>query len=173
MMETLELLKQRPWWEYLGEDVQKLLSTSEFLYHAVEEWKINLPGSEEKFYDYSFVVFPAAKAYEGFLKKMFLDMGFITEEDYFGKHFRIGKALNPSLPKELRKLSVYEKIVVSCGSETLADQLWETWRLCRNLPFHWFPNEKNSISLAEAGERIQMIINAIDEAFKGCKIEIS
>lgn len=171
-METLEQLKERSWWKYLGEDVQKLLSTSEFLYRMVEGWGMDLPeeGKKEKFYDYSFIVFPAAKAYEGFLKKMFLDMGFITEEDYFGKHFRIGKALNPSLPKELRNQSVYGKIVKNCNSEVLADQLWETWRLCRNLPFHWFPNEKNSITLEEAGERINMIINAMDEAFKGCKL---
>ena len=118
-----------------------------------------------------FVVFPAAKAYEGFLKKLFLDLKFITEEDYYGKHFRIGKALNPSLPKELRREGVYDKIVQFCQGHTLADKLWDTWRLSRNLTFHWFPNEKNAITLTEAGERIEMIIGAIDEAFKECKIK--
>ena len=170
LMETLKQLESRSWWKYLGEDIQKLLSTSEFLYDVVESWGADLPGGKEKFHDYSFVLFPAAKAYEGFLKKMFLDMGFITEEDYFGKHFRIGKALNPSLPRELRNESVYDKIVNYCRGEALADHLWETWRLCRNLIFHWFPNEKNAITLPEARQRMEMIINAIDEAFEGCKI---
>jgi len=32
----------------------------------------DLPGGKREFHDYSFVVFSAAKAYEGFLKKMFL-----------------------------------------------------------------------------------------------------
>lgn len=46
-------------------------------------------------------------------------MGFITEEDYFGKHFRIGKALNPSLEKEIREREgVYDKIVVNCGGRS-------------------------------------------------------
>jgi len=169
-METLEQLEQKPWWGYLGEDVQKLLSTSEFIYGVVEGWGGDLPGGKNRFHDYSFVVFPAAKAYEGFLKKLFLDLGFITEDDYFGKHFRIGKALNPSLPRELRNESVYRKIVKYCRGHALADQLWETWRVCRNLTFHWFPNEKNAITLFEAKERLEMIMESISAAFEGCKI---
>lgn len=171
-METLEELQLKSWWEYLGEDIQKLLLTSNFIYKAVESWGVDLPGGQEKFNDYSFVVFPAAKAYEGFLKKLFLDLGFITEEDYFGKHFRIGKALNPSLPKELRNESVYDKLIKYCGGRDLADHLWETWRVCRNLTFHWFPNEKNAVSLDEARQRIDMIVDAIDESFSGCKIRV-
>ncbi len=158
------------WWGYLGRDLQKLLETSMYLISVVQSWGADLPGPEKEFDDYAFVVFPAAKAYEGFLKKMFLDLKFITEEDYYGKHFRIGKSLNPSLPKEIRKEEVYGKLVNYCGGKTLADNLWETWRICRNLTFHWFPNEKNSITLSEAVERVNMIISAIDEAFKECKI---
>ena len=156
-------LKTRHWWEYIGKDLQDLLLESNLLLAKMQEYK-------EDFGDYSFVVFPAAKAYEGFLKKLFLSLGLITEEDYYGKHFRIGKALNPSLPKELEKENVYGKLVQFCQSHTLADKLWETWRLCRNLTFHWFPNEKNAITLPEAGERIEMIIDSIDEAFTECKI---
>jgi len=113
-METIEQLEKRSWWGYLGSDLQKLLSTSEFIYRAVESWGADSPGGKREFSDYSFIVFPAAKAYEGFLKKLFFDLGFITEEDYYGKHFRIGKALNPSLPKELRHNGAYDKIVSRC-----------------------------------------------------------
>jgi hypothetical protein len=171
-METQEQLKRRVWWQYLGEDLQRLLITSEFIYGVVESWGADLPGGRKEFHDYSFVVFPAAKAYEGFLKKLFLDLKFITEEDYYGKHFRIGKALNPSLPRQLRREGVYDKIVHFCQEHALADKLWDTWRLSRNLTFHWFPNEKNTITLTEAGERIEMIIKAIDQAFDECKINI-
>ena len=73
-METQEQLEKRPWWGYLGEDLQKLLITSEFLYGVVESWGADLPGGKKEFHDYSFVVFPAAKAYEGFLKKLFLEL---------------------------------------------------------------------------------------------------
>ncbi len=170
-METFQKLEQKPWWEYLGADIQKLLLTSEFIYKTVKSWGGDLPGEKERFHDYSFVVFPSAKAYEGFLKKMFLDMGFINEDDYYGKHFRIGKSLNPSLSKELRNESVYDKIIEFCNGKELADHLWETWKVSRNLLFHWFPNEKNAVSLSEARERIDMIVNAIDGAFEECKIK--
>jgi len=171
-METIEDLKGRHWWKYIGEDLQKLISTSEFMYRVVEGWGADLPGGKKEFNDYSFVVFPAAKAYEGFLKKLFLDLGFITEDDYFGKHFRIGKALNPSLPKDLRREGVYDKIVQHCQGHKLADALWNAWRLSRNLTFHWFPNEKNAITLAEAGQRVEMIIDAMDQAFAECPLEL-
>src|SRR4030042_1779085 len=169
-MESLESLEKKVWWSYLGEDLQKLLKASEFIQSSVKSWGADLPGGKREFDDYSFVVFPAAKAYEGFLKKMFLDLKFISEDDYYGKRCRIGKALNPSLPKDLRREGVYDKIVKYCGGAGLADTLWETWRQSRNLVFHWFPNEKNAISLTEAGERIGMIIKAIDAAFAECKI---
>src|SRR4030043_1991920 len=159
-----ESLEQKAWWGYIEADLKELFKESQKLSAITSGW-------EEKFHDYAFVVFPAAKAYEGFLKKLFLDLGFITEEDYYGKHFRIGKALNPSLPKELRREGVYDKIVQYCQGEGLAEKLWEAWRLSRNLTFHWFPNEKNAITLAEAGERVEMIIDAIDQSFKECKIK--
>lgn len=107
--------------------------------------------------DYSFIVFPAAKAYEGFLKKLFLNKGFITEDDYYGKRFRIGKALNPYLEKEIREESVYDKVVEYCGGKALADFFWETWRQCRN-----------TVTLPEARQKLEMIIKAIDEALKEC-----
>ena len=48
-METLEQLKEKSWWGYLGEDLQKLLGTSEFIYRVVEGWGVDLPGGREKF----------------------------------------------------------------------------------------------------------------------------
>ena len=101
-------LKQKVWWEYLEADLQGLLVESQLLVQKVGLW-------EERFHDYSFVVFPASKAYEGFLKKLFLDLGFITKDDYYGKRFRIGKVLNPQLEAYLRKKeSVYDRIVNFC-----------------------------------------------------------
>src|SRR3972149_6448102 len=157
-------LENRVWWGYLEEDLQELLSEAELLDSKVDKWGV-------PFHDYAFIVFPAAKAYEGFLKKLFLDLGFITEDDFYGKRFRIGKALNPSLEANLRQESVYDKLVHFCGGPSLADKLWETWKLSRNLVFHWFPKEKNAITLPEAKDRLGMIIDSLDASFKECKIE--
>ncbi len=169
-MEALENLEDRVWWNYVESDIQELLYESQLLLRTLKGMGADLPGARREFHDYSFVVFPAAKAFEGFLKKLFLDLGFITDEDYFGKRFRIGKALNPSLEKEIRREGVYDKIVDHCQGKEVAEKLWETWKESRNVIFHWFPNEKNAINLLEAEERIKMIVDAIDTSFRGCKI---
>ncbi|MGD8744020.1 MAG: hypothetical protein PVJ52_00305 [Candidatus Woesebacteria bacterium] len=178
-------LKDHPWWDYLHEDLRELLWQSLALIEVVEKWekeehhigmrkkaKDKISATSKHFHDYSFVVFPAAKGYEGFLKTLFLDLGFIKEDDYYGKRFRVGKALNPHLDKRYRKKeSVYDKMVDFCGGTDLADVLWRAWKKCRNILFHWFPNEKNAISFKEAKGKVGIILNAMDEAFKECKME--
>ncbi len=158
-------LPEKAWWNYIGEDLQKLFLLAQFLNRKSVNWS-------GKFCDYSFVVFPAAKAYEGFLKKLFLDLGFISEDEYNSKHFRIGKALNPSLEERIRaKEGVYDKIVEYCQGPALADKLWQTWKEARNQIFHWFPHQQNMITIKEAENKLSMIITATDLAFAECKIK--
>ena len=45
----------------------------------------------DKISDYSFIVAPAAKAYEGYLKEFFLKVGVISQEDYESDRFRVAK----------------------------------------------------------------------------------
>lgn len=164
-------LESRVWWNYIEEDLQELLVASEFLANVVKSWGGDMPSGSKVFHDYSFVVFPAAKAYEGFLKKVFLDLGFITNEDYHGKRFRIGKALNPFLEKRLRaKESVYDKLTNHCGGKELADKLWNAWSSGRNVVFHWFPDEIKAVSFDEAIKKVEMIVDAMDDCIKGCKL---
>jgi len=155
--------ESKSWWGSLDKDIKELFSESIFLSEIT-------PSLDKQFHDYSFIVFPAAKAYEGFLKKVFLERGFITKEDYSGKRFRIGKALNPSLDKRFKNESVYLKVVNFCGGNKLADKMWDTWKNCRNLLFHWFPNEKNAIDFDEANTRLTEIFDTVDEVYLGCKI---
>jgi hypothetical protein len=138
---------------------------SQYLYDEVGDWKMT-------FHDYSFVVFPAAKAYEGFLKKLFLDMRFMSEREYYGKRFRIGKALNPQLAKrgDMKK-GVYNKLVGFCGDENVPGVLWDTWKKSRNTLFHYFPKEQNAINYEESGKRLQLVVSAIDQIFTTCKIK--
>lgn len=158
-------LQDQPWYDYLEEDLRELLEESFELIDKVPSW-------QDGFHDYSFIVFPAAKAYEGYLKKLFLDLGFIGQEDFYGRHFRIGKALNPQLEQKFREAeSVYDKLVIFSGDKNLADLLWDTWKTCRNLVFHWFPDEKRAINFEEAKARIEKVINAIDVSYRECKMK--
>lgn len=162
-------IENKPWWSYLPEDLQESLNLSLYLADISSNWS-------KKFHDYSFIVFPAAKAYEGFLKKLFLDLKFISEADYRGKHFRIGKALNPDLEKRFKDDDdwVYEKLISYCNnSPDLPDKLWRTWKEARNVIFHWFPDERNVISHNDATEKLLMIIDSIDSVFTACRVDLS
>lgn len=159
------ILESHPWWNYIQRDMQELLTESEILVENVGKWK-------HKFHDYAFVVFPAAKAYEGYLKMLFLDLGFITEEDYYGKRFRIGRALNPALePRFRERESVYDKLVHFCHGEELPKALWEMWKKGRNMSFHWFPDERNAITFPEAKDLVHEIFATMDLAFQECKMK--
>lgn len=159
-------LENKSWWNYLEPDLRKFLTESTIILSKTKHWP-------EEFHDYSFIVFPAAKAYEGFLKKLFLDMNFISKEDYLGKRFRIGKSLNPNLDKNHQDEAwVYDDLERFSGGKELPDLLWETWKKSRNLAFHWFPGEANNLTLPEAEMRLDMIIEAIDEVFSACSVKL-
>lgn len=158
-------LTQKPWWSYLDESQQDLLSQSVKLLQREED------GTLDSFHDYSFIVFPAAKAYEGFLKKLLFDLQIINEYQYKGRHFRIGKALNPSIEDHLKDGDwIYENLKSECSESTPQD-LWEAWKTCRNAISHWFPGHQNMLSLPEARERVELIVSTIDKAFVECNIK--
>jgi len=74
--------------------------------------------------DYSYVVFPIAKAYEGFLKQYFYDLGFIDYMTYSDRRFRIGRVLNPDVsPSRQDEFWMYGRLAQMCGAG-LARGLW-------------------------------------------------
>ena len=125
-------------------------------FHLLEHVKAH----KDEFSDYSFIVFPFAKAYEGYLKGFFLDKGLISRDDFYSRHFRIGKAMSPSLGARLRPGSVYKKICDRFGCD-LSEEIWQTWKKGRNEVFHYFADNVKALSLAEAEERIQMILKTV------------
>lgn len=111
--------------------------------------------------DYSFLVFPAAKAYEGFLKQYLYDLGLIQETQFRGKNFRIGRALNPDVPAHQRdQWWLFDDVAQRCGP-AIARQLWNTWLECRNQVFHFFPHEVKPLTLSKALEKLALVESAI------------
>jgi hypothetical protein len=115
----------------------------------------------QQFQDYSFLVFPFAKAYEGFLKQVFLDIRFISEHDYNSDHFRLGKVLSPNLVYKLGSQSVYQRVCDTVGKD-LAEKIWTTWKIGRNQVFHYFPHNLRSLSYIEAENIIREIIKTME-----------
>ena len=126
---------------------------------------------KEKLFDYSFIVMPAAKAYEGFLKQLFFDLKLISKWELEEDYFRVGKALNPELEhiKKLKKECLYDEISEKC-SETTAELLWQTWKKCRNRLFHYFAKEQQAFTLQEAEERLNQVVKTIEIAFMECGV---
>lgn len=115
--------------------------------------------------DFSFLVAPIAKAYEGFLKDFFLKIGIINDNDYESNRFRVGKTLNPSL--RYKHFSVYQRLSeYHEKGEELAETLWDAWKFGRNEIFHYFPNNYKNLSKNEAEDRIGLVLRAIINAGK-------
>jgi hypothetical protein len=155
---------QFPWFEQLEQDQQDLIKLSEYLYEREGMSQVQLS-------DYGFVVFPIAKAYEGFLKQYLFDLSLISQHTFESNRFRIGRAMNPDIRENQQdEFWLYDDLEQMCGA-TVAKDLWNTWLLCRNRVVHFFPLETHRIPLKTAGEKIEMVLNTIDMAYQ-CKVEL-
>jgi hypothetical protein len=152
------------WWKYMDEPMRDLMLESfHLLGHAAQD----LPEGN---HDYSYAVFPAAKAYEGFLKKLFLDLKLINKRQYAGDRYRIGRSLNPHLPKRYQWDWVFVKLTQVCGGEIIPLRMWETWKLARNKIFHYFPGSQEVVSLNQARGLIDSITTSMEKSLSGCKL---
>lgn len=116
------------------------------------------------FTDFSFILFPVSKAYEGFLKRYLLENDLIAPEAYKSRKFRIGKAINPDIsPSHRDEHWVYDDIVRVCG-EGLARDMWQAWLECRNRVFHYFYDEDNVFSLTDIEEMIAQVLQVMATA---------
>ena len=154
--------KDSPLWNYLNDDIRGLIIDGENL--------LDLPRDrEQKVSDYSYLVFPFAKAYEGFMKKLFLDMKIIDEKDFYGDEIRVGRILSPRYRK-----SHAREFNRTCLKETkavdLADDLWATWHRGRNRVFHYFPHNFRRLNYEEALDIIQEIGSRMEEAIVECDL---
>lgn len=145
-------------WEYLPQPQKDLILEGEYLMNDV------IKHQSYQFKDYSFLIFPYAKAYEGFLKELFKDIKFISHLDYISDHLRLGKLMSPNLMGRLGDRSLYKKIKEAV-SQDLAEHIWQTWKLGRNQIFHYFPHNLKAVSYQEAEKIIAEIVKTMEETY--------
>ncbi len=150
--------KHKKFWEYLSQSQKDLIQEGGYLLNDI------IKNQSYQFKDYSFLIFPYAKAYEGFLKELFKDTKLISHLDYISDHLRLGKLLSPNLVGRLGDRSLYKKIKEKTSAE-LADQIWQTWKVGRNQVFHYFPHNFKAVSYQEAEQIITQLINTMEEAY--------
>ena len=146
-------------WLFFSPQEQMLYEDGMFLLHDAYVHQDQEPT------DYSYVVFPFAKLYEGFLKDYLLQLGIIFQKDYNSDHFRIGKVLSPHLVRRLGSRSAFGQLEQKYG-QNLPQLLWRAWKEGRNLIFHYFPHNFQTLSKKQAESSITLLIHAMEEAVK-------
>jgi len=157
------IARDSPLWSYITPEVRDLIEDGEIVLNFVYE---NKESSKSQISDYSFIVFPFAKAFEGFLKRFFWDAGLITEDEYFSDEIRIGRLLNPDYEDNS---SIYRKI---CGGKKVPEKLWKAWKSGRNLVFHYFPHNFRKLTYDEALDLINEIISSMEDVVSSCSIKV-
>lgn len=146
-------------WKYLSQFQKDLILEGDYLMNDI------IRNGKYSFKDYSFLVFPYAKAYEGFLKQLFKDIGFISHLDYISDHLRLGKLMSPNLVGRLGQRSLYRKIQDTV-SQDLAERIWSTWKVGRNQIFHYFPHNFKAITFEEAEQTVNNIIQTMEITYE-------
>jgi hypothetical protein len=146
-------------WQFLSPQEQMLYNDGVFL---LEDSKKDINPEPT---DFSYLVFPFAKLYEGFLKDYFLTLGIISRRDYESNHFRIGKVLSPNLIRRLGRRSAYGQIQARFGID-LANKLWIAWKEGRNQVFHYFPQSYRTLTHTQAEQAIDLILQTMELAVK-------
>lgn len=143
-------------WQFLRPEERALARDGTHLIEDRREHTISLS-------DYSYLVFPFAKLFEGFLKDLFLSLSIIDYRQYTSDHFRIGKVLSPNLVRRLGAKSAYGQLRARFGDE-LAASLWNIWKRGRNLVFHYYPHNYRSLDEREAKELVEQIVSSMEHA---------
>lgn len=156
------ILRTSDFWQYLSQNQKDLLIEGRYLMNDI------IKDQAFQFKDYSFLVFPFAKAYEGFLKQLFKDTKMISHLDYISDHLRLGKLMSPNLIGRLGDRSLYKKIK-DRSSADLAEKIWNVWKIGRNQIFHYFPHNLKAISFNEAEKIVEEILRTMEEAFNKLK----
>lgn len=157
---SLQDLHQKDWFQSLPTEQKELFQQSFILLEDTNY-------IQKTFYDYSFIVMPAAKAYEGFIKDLLFFLGLITKKRHQGNQFRVGKALNPNLAQEdpNKFEALYDDLARISNSDEVPKKLWQTWKNCRNKVFHYFAKHEKSISLYDAKNRLKQILSTVEYCF--------
>jgi hypothetical protein len=158
------VFKTSDFWFYLSKNQKDLINEGLYLMNDV------IKNHAYHFKDYSFLVFPFAKAYEGFLKQLFLDVKFISHLDYISDHLRLGKLLSPNLVNKLKERSLYKKIKDKAGQD-LADKIWNAWKIGRNQVFHYYPHNLKALTFSQAENIIDNILSVMEEIYGKLKIK--
>lgn len=148
-------------WEKLGGDtyrflewpIQMLLKTGKRLSIMFQKYQ-----KTSFIYDYSFLVMPFAKAFEGYMKQLLLTLKLVTHQQLRKDEPKIGTILQD---KELFKLLRHRN-----RDKGVPSLLYAQWNLCRNILFHYDFTSPSLLGKEEALKKIEDICEAIKLSYQ-------
>jgi hypothetical protein len=152
--------KSKEFDEYVGDDIVDLYYDSvRMLNHFMDTQNKNVPSLS----DYSFIVFPFAKAYEGILKKILVEANLIKEADLLeDPTLPIGNYFNP-----VGNNAIFNSLKDRTRDKAIPFVIYSTYQECRNQIMHYDSYRDNRIkSIEEARFYIYRIDDAIEKAYK-------
>ena len=161
-------------WNFLSPGVQNLLTSSEILqfvftaYSKEHDWHLN-----KWLLDYSFMAYPAARAFEGFLKKLAIHKKFtfkkgstrkIVTDKYLNSNpnFPIGKIFDPDENPKINTALLDKKRFKSYPKVVSAN-----WDLIRNRLMHYDHGKHSSTDVDTAIDLIRDVYKGIRAAYEG------
>lgn len=142
--------------EFVGDDLYTIYMQSHFLLHREKN-----SDYVYSFDDYSFVVLPAAKSYEGVLKKILVHIGLVTEQELLENP---GMALN-SYFDPVNNKSISSSLKDKARDRAVPHIIYSTYQECRNEILHYDSYRDNKITLDDAEFYIKRIDDAISKAY--------
>ncbi len=167
-MQLSEYLHQGDWFQKLAREQQQLIELGIQLHRRELD---DQQQNKRQLIDYSFLLFPLSKAYEGFLKSYLKNQQLLPHSVYQGRRFRIGRALNPDISTKYRdEYWLYDEVERIIGQE-LSRQMWNTWLECRNQIFHYFPKHTLFLNLNQTTQKMELVLRTIQNMIKKTYIE--
>lgn len=116
--------------------------------------------------DYSIIILPIAKVYEGILKKILVEAEIIGEEEIrINPGINVGHYFNP-----VGNNKIFNHIKDHARDRVVPHIIYATYQECRNQILHYDPHKDNRIKNIEDVEfYVKRIMHAIDKAYETFK----
>lgn len=116
--------------------------------------------------DYSFLVLPIAKVYEGVLKRVLVKTKLLKEEDLLNNPIiSVGGYFNP-----VGNNKIFDRLKDKARDKTVPHIIYSTYQECRNNILHYDSYKDNRIKKIEDAEfYVKRIIHAIDKVYESFK----
>lgn len=152
-------------WEFdnfVGEELLELYQDNLSIFKDYNKTEKNL----HKMTDYSFLVLPIAKVYEGVLKRVLVKSNILQEEDLVeNPTINIGGYFNP-----VGNQKIFDRLKDKARDKTVPHVIYSTYQECRNHIFHYDPYRDNRLKRIEDAEFYsRRILHAIDKVYESFK----